>query len=361
MDNMKWYTDHKTFSEQYCKDVIQKIKNVMDQKSISQVTLANKIGMGQSTLSKFLAGDTRVSLEHIAKICWALEIDPGDILSLNQENLPQAARTVPYNCIRNTETLITSPTHSAFKGYLRDFHVYFNSTISSEDVILEGILKFESSSDSDVCTADLVLDTGKKRADGTSITKHYTGELIISLSMSACYCTLISTKISEICFLVFHHMFLFHEDLICRLACVATVSSGGNKRPTMHRMLISRTPLDVSDHKNDDFKFVRGQLMLNNSEIYITEKAYTNMKKIEAEQLDEEEIRALLDEFDALCDKDKIYFIDEAKLRNSPHPMDKKLKIITLLRKYSISNKYNKISTKSDEYILSYLENKGLT
>lgn len=361
MNNMKWYTDHETFSEEYCKDVIQKIKQVMDQKSMSQVVLANKIGMGQSTLSKFLAGDTRVSLSHIAKICWALEINPGDILSLDQEQLPRAAATVPYGHSRNSETLITSPAHSAFKGYLRAFYVYFNSTISSEDIILEGILKFEPSPDTDICTADLVLDTGKKRADGTPITKHYTGELIISLSMSACYCTLISPEISEICFLVFHHMFLFHEELICRLACVSTVSSGGNKRPTIHRMLISRNRLDVSNHKSDDFNFVRGQLMLNSSEIYITEKAYANMKHMEEEQLNDEEMRALLDEFDALCDKDKVFFVDESKLRNSLYPMDKKLKMITLLRKYSISSKYNKISTKSDEYILNYLENKKLT
>lgn len=93
MKQMLQYEDYDAFADDYCDEVVERIKQLLEKSGISQGTLAAKSGLGQSTVSKFLAGDTRVSLIHIAKICRALEVDPGEVLSLEpggkeRENYP---------------------------------------------------------------------------------------------------------------------------------------------------------------------------------------------------------------------------------------------------------------------------------
>ena len=73
MKRMLQYEDYDAFADDYCDEVVERIKQLLEKSGISQGTLAAKSGLGQSTVSKFLAGDTRVSLIHIAKICRALE------------------------------------------------------------------------------------------------------------------------------------------------------------------------------------------------------------------------------------------------------------------------------------------------
>lgn len=358
MKQMLQYDDYDKFAEEYCSEVVKRIRQILEERGISQGTVAVKSGLGQSTVSKFLAGDTRVSLIHIAKICRALEIDPGEVLSL--ENAGNNKSNNSYDIFENWENdvLIYDPSHPAFKGYLRSFEVYFNSTISSENKILHGSLQFHPSGNGHYCVAELILDTGKKSIDGTAIQKKYKGKMIISLSMSACYCILTEIEIGEICFIVFNHMFLFNEALACRMACVATVSSGGNKRPTMHRLLLSRVALDIENADNDDFKVLKGQLLLNTSDILIEKTAYEKMKKNETSFMERNEIRELLDESEANWEHLEIYRINEAKLRNANCETDEKVQLISLLRNYSIGDRYNKISTKTDEQVYDYLENK---
>lgn len=351
---MLQYENFDEFSEAYCAEVVERIKLLLDERKVSQGMLAAKSGLGQSTVSKFLAGDTRVSLIHIAKICRALEIDPGEILSLDNSRNGVASN---HELFEN-DVLICDPAHPAFKGYLRKFEVYFNSTISSENKILHGNLTFQPSVNKRYCMAELILDTGKKDMDGSLIQKRYRGKMTISLSMSACYCILTEVDIGEICAVVFNHMFLFNEELACRMACVSTVSSGGNKRPTIHRLLLSRIALDVENPNGDDFKFLRGQLALNTSDILIEKKAYEKMKQHESSFVGQNGIRELLDESEASWEHLEVYRINESRVHSSSCETKDKIRLISLLRSYSMSEKYNKISTKTDEYIYSYLESK---
>ena len=98
----------------------------------------------------------------------------------------------------------------------------------------------------------LKIYTGKIDVSGQKITKNYTGDMIISVSFSSCYCSLINSEIGELCFLFFHHMFLFSQEIICRVGGVLTTSSGSNRRPTMHRMVISKYPFDISKEVNGE-------------------------------------------------------------------------------------------------------------
>ena len=82
------------------------------------------------------------------------------------------------------------------------------------------------------------------------------------------------------------------------------------------------------------------------------------MKKEEADFTERSEIKDLLDEFERYWERLDVYRIDEAKLRNANCEMEEKIRLISLLRKYSMSERYNKISTKTDEHIYHYLESK---
>lgn len=338
------------FADNYCYTVIQRIKDIMISKGISQGSLSTLSGIGQSTISKFLSGETKMTLNYIAKICKALSIDPSDILSFS---LPDSKSELEM--LNEDNSLVVNPDKLAFKGYLNSFHIYFNSTISSEESLLHGLLTFKKSDLDETCDASLKLYTGKIDSTGQKIAKNYSGKMIISLSMSSCYCILVEKEIGEMCFLIFNHMFLFNQNLICRMGCALTTSSGGNKRPTMHRFLISCIELDVSDLNSADYTFIKGQLKLNRSDILISKKSFEKLKQQEKEKIAKMELEELLEEHGQLCTKE-YYCFDESVLRSAQYSPFLKAEIISLLRKYATNDNYNKISTKSDEYVYNYLE-----
>ena len=337
-------------AEILCNKALEKIKNICDENNISQGRLSTLTGIAQPTISKIFSGEIKMGLAHIAKFCKALNIDPGEIITFKEKSVSNFKNDECHN----DSTLIYNPSHLAFKGYVGKFNVYFKSTISTEEEILHGLLEFFPSDDGKTCSADLLLYTGKTKS-GSKITKHYKGKLIISISMSSCYCTLISEEIGEMCFLVFDHMFLFNEDLICRMACAITTSSGGNRRPTMHRLLVCKDELNILDNQSDDYKFLSGHLKLNSSDITISEAQLMAIENNE-KMID---IKQIINNLKQNSEKETLYKIDEANIRNAKYSLATKVNLISILREYSIERYNNKISCKTDEYVYNYLSNRS--
>lgn len=329
--------------------VLEKFKNEYIRQKISQESISAITGIPQSTISKIFSGEAKMTLNNFFKICNALHVNPEEIVSRNA-NKTQGTFDQKYN---NDGVLISDPSHLAFNGYVGKYNLYFKSTISTEEEILHGVLEFLPSKDNKSCNVDLLLYTGKTK-DGNKVTKHYTGNMTISLSMSSCYCTLISEEIGEMCFLVFNHMFLFNEDLVCRMACALTTSSGGNRRPTMHRLLICKDELNISDSQSEDFKFLSGHLRLNSSDIIISESQLSAIENDEKRSDIIETIKKIKEN----GKKETFYKIDEASIRSAQYGTDKMIDIISTLREYSIACFNNKISSKSDEYVYNYLSNR---
>ena len=346
--------EYEEFATNYYNKIVDRLKSYCEEKDCSQGTLSSKTGIPQSTISKIFSGDMKISLIHVAKFCKALDIDPGELLALNTKKISDYITDKKDD----DSTLLFNPNHLAFNGYMGKFNVYFNSTISSENVILHGILEFTPAENKKECLANMILYTGKIK-NGNEVKKNYTGKLVISLSMASCYCILTASDIGEMCFFVFDHMFLFNEDLSCRLACAITTSAGGNKRPTMHRLLLCRDKLDVSDSSARDYKFLQGHLRLNSSDIIISKTSLQTMKKNESVLAEDQEMNELLNSFISQKEDDTFYKIDESLIRGTPYSMKTKVEMITLLREYSIEKKYNKISSKADEYVYSYLSDKS--
>ncbi|MFR5992251.1 MAG: helix-turn-helix domain-containing protein [Mediterraneibacter faecis] len=60
--------------EKYDQLVIKRIASIMEKKNIKQLDLAALSNIGQSSLSKLLKGEMKLTLQHIFKICAALKL-----------------------------------------------------------------------------------------------------------------------------------------------------------------------------------------------------------------------------------------------------------------------------------------------
>lgn len=347
---------------EYCNIVLRRIKEYMYKNGIKQLDLSKETNINQSTLSKIMSGETKLTLQHIFRICNSLKVDPEILLSFDQDIGTDTMNQIDAGIINkkyiDDQILIRTTTHPAFKGYIKnEFYIYFYSTISSETSLLEGKLLFEDTEYHNYCKATMLLYTGQKDSNGIDITKNYHGELIISLTMGTCYCILINSKIGEICSINFKHAFLFNQRLISRVCTVNSTSSGGNRLPIMQRALITETKLYAVSPSDEDFQFIRGQLRLNETIIFTPEDVIDEL----INSTDDNKSKALKDFFQSakkMREHKNCDVFDETKIRSINAPSDVKSQGISMLRNQSISLKYNKISTKTEEFVFQYIDGK---
>lgn len=353
---------------EFSKFVLNRISKIMAELEVRQFELARKSGIGQSTLSKIIKGEVKLTLQHLFKICKALNIAPAELLSTDKEIDLQSLYKKSYvkssECLINEnyinkQILIKDLNHPVFKGYINNsFNFYCYPTISSETNLLEGELSFSESDNKEFCCAQLKLYTGQLSSEKERIFKIYSGEMIPSLTMGTCYCILVNSDIGEICCINFKHTFLFNQELVCRVGAMISTSSGGNKLPVMQRVLISKNKLNVNDYDNPDYMFVRGQLKLNDSSMIIN---YEQFSKLKSEDSKFEYLSDFFNECDNYMQTYNYGVLDESKIRDIPAQSDIKSQGISLLRLYSNALKYNKISTKTEEFVFQYINNKQIT
>lgn len=313
--------------------------------------------ISQSAVSKILSypemnEDTdefySITLINFIQICKALNVDPGYILNMDADL--ELHNMLQKNSLRKSkrDPLVFKMDEDEFNGYDGKYYCYFFPTISNETNLLKGELVFKKSAVGEYCEADFALDTNKFYDAGRKnrIVKEYKGELIISVRMGSCYCLLHNTDIGEICFLIFHHMYLNNEQLKCRLCTAATASAGDNRRPAIHRMLISRDQIP-----EEHLHLLKSQLLLNSSDILISSK---NLEKLKTQEKDifPLEVEKL---FETSIQKEEYYKLSEFQIRALDIPSIDKLRAICLLRNWSTAPKYNKIGSKCDEIIFDYL------
>jgi len=338
------------YGKDYCIMVGTRIYEIMKKRNLTQndvVALCKQAGapISQGTISNIKKGGTSIS--SIANICKGLDINISEIL-------PKIEGKNDNNTIINrqdekkTITKVDLSSDIAYRGYLGDYHVYFFSTISNKCNLLHGTLKIFQSEEENICKVTMKLYTGdKKIVNGKTeeVVKEYEGEFIISLPMQSGYCILRNSLIDEQCFFVFHHWHILNNELQCRMAVAATASAGGNRRPTIHRLYMSRNELSVENQK-----YIRGQLRLNNSEILISKASYA--KLLEEENIPKE-FKIIFEEEAKL---EPYYSVTESKLINCDILEKDFAQAISLLRDYSTASKYNKVSMKTDEFIFDYYQ-----
>lgn len=337
------------FSDTINSQIIKVIKERQKDLKLSQKEMSKKSGISQPTISKLMSKKSNFSLDDIIKISKALDVNLLKIASASYDMYNDNSLYYSTRSISESDNFVINPSRQAFKGYIGNtYYVYYKSTISSEEKIIEGKLEF-SSTDDNTCSVNLKIYTGNYNINGQKIYKEYIGNMIISLPLSTCYISLVNQQIGEISYLTFAHMFVFNSDMLCRMGAVLTTSAGEHKRPTLHRMLISKVEFDLQDE--NDALFLDSQLNLNNKNIILSAK---NLENLEVDP----DIQQLLDKVSVDKLKSMYYVIDENQLLSSNMNVTDKINAINKLRKYSITYKNNKINDYTNSLLFSYVENK---
>lgn len=333
----------------------KRLSHVLEQLHMTQQQLLLRCAekgyqISQSSLSKMLSGSS-IQLLPLMQVCQVLELSTADLLSLN----PDESLHVPTeNVMQTTQHIIRDATHDAFRGYLGDYHIYFYTT-KNEDFIHEGTFHLIKEPSTNHCLANFRFKTGIKDEHGNDIEKCYWGPVYYSIPMQTMYCELSSEEIGEKGYMLFHYDFLTYQRLECRLAVAITVSSGLRRLPTMHKLLLTRTPLSP-----DELHFLSGQLKLNNSEILISENAFREFLRDPKlppkffQYFGEKE--TIAERFISSVASIPYLSFNESFISDSFLPPLEKAQIICLLRKYSTAPKYNKISDKADEIVYKFLQ-----
>lgn len=123
-------------------------------------------------------------------------------------------------------------------------------------------------------------------------------------------------------------------------------------------MLLSKEKLNVNDSICLDYEFVRGQLKLNDSTIIMPsgslDKLLTSAKNSNSE------LEYYLEKCKEFLDTTGYEALEEGKIRGIETSSNIKAQAISLLRSVSIAPNYNKISTKTEEFVYQYIDNKTL-
>lgn len=349
--------------DEFCQEILRRITWIMNQKGIRQLELAKMSHIGQSTLSKLMKGETRLTLQNIYRICDSLGITMEELFAEDfgiksvseYEGVRSKARALLNENYIDTQLLLRDTSHPAFRGYVENkLYFYCFSTVSSEaSSILEGEIEFKAKDG--FCLAELSLYTGKTDIEGRKIVKKYCGEMLISITMANCYCIMVNTEIGEICSLYFRHFYLFNQELLCRVASLQSTSSGENKLPVVQRALLSKVKLQVSGDDTSDLAFLRGQLKMNDSVIRIKEAELQEIRDLVVSQ----ELQNFFDECENLADKQIYLKIEESKIKAmDSFSIETKAEGIALLREKSSARRYTKVSSKADEYTFAYISGK---
>ena len=349
--------------DEFCQEILRRITWIMNQKGIRQLELAKMSHIGQSTLSKLMKGETRLTLQNIYRICDSLGITMEELFAEDfgiksvseYEGVRSKARALLNENYIDTQLLLRDTSHPAFRGYVENkLYFYCFSTVSSEaSSILEGEIEFKAKDG--FCLAELSLYTGKTDIEGRKIVKKYCGEMLISITMANCYCIMVNTEIGEICSLYFRHFYLFNQELLCRVGSLQSTSSGENKLPVAQRALLSKVKLQVSGDDTSDLAFLRGQLKMNDSVIRIKEDELQEIRDLVVSQ----ELQNFFDECENLADKQIYLKIEESKIKAmDSFSIETKAEGIALLREKSSARRYTKVSSKADEYTFAYISGK---
>lgn len=345
-----------------------RLNDAFKSSKMTQQQLAERVsGMGlsisQSSISKIMnytipAGSKRapaLPMIHVVYLCRALGLKLEDVIENGSSPL-EAHSAIPSpldpEYAENVRTLVFDPSQPEFAGYLTSdpsapFHCYFYPTISSEHTMLHGELTFLENRARRRCDASLVLKVGQQLDENRNpIEKRYTGTLIVSVPQRSCYCILSNMEYGEICMINFHHRyFLTKHSLQCRLACAITTSAGENRRPTVHRMLITKNVLS-----DEDLRILKPQLRLNSKRITVPEDDLNRL--IDAGELPE----AVAGQIKGRIGEPKRYYsFDESQIQSMEIDFMDRVEAIARLREVSTDLCYNKSSSKADDLIFKYL------
>lgn len=254
-----------------------------------------------------------------------------------------------------SEIFIENPESLLFKKYIQPYYCYYYSTVAAEnntdnicESLISGKLVFEP--DGKRCKAILEINTKKPDENGNLGHKVYTGYVILCPSIQSVHCILTLPE-GEFCFIIFRYSHINCNKQECRLAEVLSSSSLVDRRyPVVHRMLLSNEEI-----KDKDLEIIAPHLCLNSRDIFISEKGLLDIADMS------EEYNMVVQEI-LKNDSELMYSIKENSIKEickNDFSEEEIAELITKLREYSFSKRYNKVSPKADEMVRDVLLQRG--
>ena len=162
-----------------------------------------------------------------------------------------------------------------------------------------------------------------------------------------------SDKLGEYCNLMFRYFKINFGKQDLRIAEVLSASSATeNRRPTTHRMLLSREEI-----KDKDLQIILPALELNYSTITVVKERLESVGEIS------DDYRKIVDKIIRESEKKETYFLAESDVKNiAKKYMKTSIEVkefIMQVRKVAYSYRYNKIGNKADTIVRDILLSKG--
>jgi plasmid maintenance system antidote protein VapI len=332
----------------YMKLVREQVKNFIQEKHLTQEEFSQICKIPQGNISNMIFHSGNISLKSMVKFAKAMDIELHELLNLKLEKKTSPSESTP----NKSNGIIIQPNDIAFKGYLGKYFFYSHSTIRAnvEDTHnkrnwMKGVLLLEESSKdiNSFCKTTLTLSL----EDGES--NSYVGQTWISTPMSSCFSVLNCEEYFDTIFLIWEHKQRNNgkkEKLPATIAACMSPSRGKKNRPTMIKAILSRKELTSEDLIN-----LNGQLSMTSKSITIEKDTFTNFVKNNL-SADELECLTTIHRFETL-----VYSWEESEIRNYNFPnIESRVKVINLLRRYSLNLPYIKISEKATAILEEYLE-----
>lgn len=325
-----------------------RIKTEMKNQNLEQGDIAKNINISQGSVSNIINGKDSVSIKKYLEAMTFLKIDFSTELSLFSHTTNVVTLTDKnyfFDIIpENSENFYCDPKNSVFNGQMGWFNVLFHSTNRNEDACIHGSLHLFSHKNR--CMAELEIKTTDTE-DTHDNSKIYTGFVVISLVQNAIYVLLARETIGEICFLVYPYQRIMREKFYLQgtMALAVTVSSGiDSRRPTVHRLFLSRKTLDKMEEQ-----YILSQLLLNKAELLISKDKFNEL--CNTNSLSSEFINC----FEKHSIKEIYYRIDDDHFKDLIRQNKSAFYDLCSLRAHSTSPKNNKINDKIISNIFHYI------
>lgn len=278
--------------------VCARMNDILKEQNISQALLVKKMqdagySILQSDASKILSNKSKANMYFLAAFSEVLGVSLDELL---------CGRHNKASLILGDRNFQIDPTEcDGFQNILGDYFVYFNSTDHQEkDILVSGRLSFQKREG--FCEAVMVLE---RAGSGRNLKKTYSGQMVLSRKMSSGYVLLSNDNYGELSMFIFRYRDFLTRPMECRLA-LAVTSSAGERRPTAHRLALSRRRLDEREQNA-----IIAILKIGYRDILIEEEKMNDCLKNNLQQ--QELVKTIINEV-----KDKHYFlISDEDIRKS--------------------------------------------
>lgn len=325
--------------------------NKMSQNQLKEELERRGLQVRQGNLSQYLSGNKPIPLALIVHLCDIFKVSLAELVSEDFSvekrtvtQMPQIYSDDLLNLVPSLgDSFITDPGSPEFHGYLQTYHFYMLPTRSYKTGVLTGTLTLRACGN--VCEAHMDLDTGKP------LCKHYSGPVIIAKAIDAVYILLTSPVEGDLSVISFGHYHMSHQSLDCRIAAVLTNESGEFHSPTMHRMLLSRTPIQP-----EHLPVVLPHLQFNNSSVTVPKDNLDRLLR------NEPEYAQLLGALTMMIPPSETYYWSEDYVMGiAKHFLSKEQIPLFLARIREIANhcSFNKASRRANYLIQNLLKSMG--